>query len=211
MKEEEPLNSPLGLDRLVELASQDAMPPADRLEVLRAKVSRVRDLRAEVEDLSSRVTDANKEIQDLTFKQLPDMFEELGMRNMTLEATGNLPPYGAEKKPYFKANIAAEWPPEKRAAGLTFLEQRDAGDLIRLFITVELGRGEAETGKKIIVELQKLGVDYSVSKSVHWGTLTAWLREQVQKYKRDFTPGELDMIGAKVGTIVEVKPVKAER
>jgi hypothetical protein len=189
-----------------------ASPPAeagDRLDKLREKVARVRELRLLAADLTEQLTAANREIQELTFKELPDVFAEAQMLAFTLEASGNLPAYEAEVKPYYKANIAADWPPDQRDSAFKLLADLGADGLIRTVITVELGRGEAAVARRVMAGLDKAGVSYTSALSVPWNTLTAWLREQVTKRGREFSAGQLEAIGARVGTVVDVKARKS--
>lgn len=190
---------------LAALAAEEAAP-VDRLALVRIKVARVRDLRVELLDLDARQKAANKELDDLRFRELPDLFQEVGVARLGLDPEGNLPAYDAEMKDYFKANIVADWPPEQREAGFAVLEAHSAGDLVKTTITVELGRGEVDLAAGVCRTLDEMGVSYKRAQRVDWNTLTAWLREQVTKYRRQFSAAELDAIGGRVGKVVEAKP-----
>ncbi len=192
---------------LAALAAAEVTPP-DRLLLLRSKVARVRDLRAAVADMKERTTAANKELDDLAFRELPDLFQEVGVARLGLDPDGNLPAYDAELKDHFKANIVADWPPEQREAGFALLERRGAGDLVKTVITVELGRGEGDLAEGVCRTLDEMGVPYIKARAVSWNTLTSWLREQVKKYGKTFSAAELDAIGGRVGKVVEAKPRK---
>lgn len=181
--------------------------PQDKLDAIRAKLARVRDLRLSVLNWEKSIKEANKELQTLTFQELPEMFQTSGVRTLGLNASENLPAYDAEIKPFYRANIAADWNSERRDTAFTLLQQRDAGDLIKSQVTVEFDRGQLDDMHRVTSALEKLGVQYTAALSVHWGTLTSWLRERYE-HKKGLTPGELEMIGATVATIVEVKPRK---
>lgn len=196
-------------DLAAAMAEAPPIEAPDRLRRVRDKVALVRDLVAQVADLEARKTAANKQLQDLYFKELPDLFAEVGTDHLGLEAEGNLPAVDAKLKPYYKANIAADWPPEQRRAGFDFLREQKAADLIRTVVTVEFGRGEEEDAKNLTDMLKDFGYTYSVGEAVPWNTLTAWLREQTERMRRggkEFTPAQLDKIGGRVGKVVEVKP-----
>lgn len=191
---------------LLELAEKTEKSP-DKLDVIRTKLARVRDLRLSIIEWERQIKEANKELQTLTFQELPEMFQVSGVRTLGLDASGSLPPYDAEIKPYYKASISAEWEPERRNAAFALLHTRKAGDLIKSVVTVELDRGQLEMMHRVTSLLNAIGVNYTAALSVHWNTLTSWLKEQCTK-KVEFTPGELETIGATVATIVEVKPRK---
>jgi hypothetical protein len=184
-------------------------PPADQdqLKSLRDRVARVRELRFEVADLEQRLKDANAEIVALTRTELPDAFGEAGINHLGLDASGNLPAYEAKLKPYYKAVISAEWEPDRQATAFELLEERGATDLVRTTLTAELGRGERELAKVVKAAMVSAGVVPQEKLAVAWNTLTAWLREQIEKRGVEFSAGELEKIGAQVGRIVEVKEV----
>lgn len=190
---------------LAALAAEE-VAPQDRLVLLRTKVARVRDLRAAVADMEERTKAANKELDDLRFRELPDLFQEVGVARLGLDPDGNLPAYDAELKDHFKANIVADWPPEQREAGFAVLEAHGAEDLIKNTIVVELGRGENVTAEDICRFLGERGIPFTQGRAVSWNTLTSWLKEQVKKYNRTFSAAELDAIGGRVGKVVEAKP-----
>ena len=192
-------------DLLAVATESPPVTPLDRLEKVRDRLARVRDLRLLVAELTERVTAANKEIQELTFTELPDAYAELGLRTLNLQATGNLPAVNSEVKPYYKANIAADWAAEDRERGFKTLESLEAEHLIKSKITVELQRGDIKTARKIMAGFDKAKIPYVAALSVHHGTLTAWLCERYTKKLGDLTPGQLEAIGGRVATVVEVK------
>lgn len=183
----------------------------DRLSVLRARVARVRELKLLVADLEERTKTANKELIDLTRQELPDAFAEAGVRRLDLDASGNLPPYEATLKPFYKAVVSAEWEPERQAAAFRFLENRGAEDLVKTTITVELGRGERELARAAREALRAIGIVSEERLAVAWNTLTAWLKEAIERRGEEFSAGELETIGAQVGQMVEVKEAKRGR
>jgi hypothetical protein len=196
-------------DLLAAASESPPVTPADRLEKLNTKLARVRDLKLQVLDCTEKLTAANKELNELTFTELPDMFSAAGMRTHGLAAQGNLPRLDAELKPYYKANIAADWDAEARDRGFKTLESLGAMGLVKFTVTVEMARGEATKAKKVMAALDKLGVTYACALAVQWNTLTAWLKERYTKRLGDLTPGQLEAIGGKVATVVEVKVGKS--
>lgn len=192
---------------LAAFTAQDDSPP-DQLAAVRAAVARVRELRLLSDDLGEKLTACNKEIGDLTRTTLPDAFAEAGLRRLDLDASGNLPAYVAQLKPYYKAVISAEWSVERQNAAFDWLAERDAEDLVKTTITVELGMRERDAAKNIGNILRVAGVAYSEQLAVPWNSLTAWLKEQVEKHHAEFSAGDLERIGAQVGRVVEVQPVR---
>lgn len=183
------------------------VPEQDRLDRLTAMMRRVRELTLDAEEWERRRKAANAELNDLKFRQLPEMFMQAHATSHGLASEGNLPGFQGVLKPYHKAVISAEWPPERQEAGYAALRALGGEDLVRSTVTVEFGRGEDTDALKLCLYLQGEGYEFTRGQSVHWGTLTAWLREQHVKLRREFTREELEAIGATVGHVVEVKQV----
>lgn len=181
----------------------------DRLEAITTALRRVRELKLDLEDWERRRKDANIELNELVFRRLPDLFQAAHTTTLGLAPEGNLPGYMAALKPYYKANISAEWPPEQQAAGYATLRELNGADLVRNTVTVEFGRGEDEAATLLTYWLQEHGLLYTRGQAVPWNTLTAWIREQCTKFKREFTREQLEALGATVGHVVEVKPIKS--
>lgn len=183
-------------------SQRDAQPASDdTLERLRAAARTVRDLRRTAEDLTERLRETNAAVLDWEQRRLPDMFVEAGVDSVGLPAEGNLPAYDAALKPYYHANI----PVDQQDAAFAWLDKAGHGDMVRYVITVSLGKGEDATAKKVMAGLDKAGVSYETKRGVPWNTLTAFVREQVEKYK---TTPPLALLGATVGQIVQLKPRK---
>lgn len=189
----------------------DELPPEgreDELKKLRARLAHLRELRAEFGDLTARLMQITKEITEITTKELPDKFQELGVPLLGLEAHGNLPGLVATLKPFYRAGIAASWDHEQREAGFNVLRRLDAADLIKTTVTVELGRGKHKQLEGLLKYLyMNQDLPFSTAQSAHSGTLTAWLKGRC-KAGAEPSPGDLAAIGGQVGRVVEVKDAK---
>lgn len=184
----------------------DAPPPSeDKLEKVRNVLRRHRDKTMEKTDLETRLKQVNIEINELEFKTLPDVFNEVGVSNLGLQAEKNFPAYTAELTPHYRANISADWDDEKRAAAFAAIEKIGAGDLIRTAIVVDVPREDRKKAKAVVAALKKLKVQFSVELSTPWNTLTAWVKSRYEDGKK-LPP--LEVIGATVGECVKPKIVK---
>jgi hypothetical protein len=187
-------------------ASKNRAPPSnDKLEKVRTFLREARDIDKHILDLEAQVKEKKARKLLLTQKDLPDLFDEAGIDSLGLPAEGNLPAYDCELGPYYHANIGAEWPTEDREKAFAYLEKKGASDLIKSTYVVLLPRGKRALAIKVETALKKLGVEFSEKLDVPWNTLTAWLKEQVQKHK---TTPELDLLGATVGRVVKLKERK---
>jgi hypothetical protein len=188
------------------LVAQDTAPtPSDALGKIRDAARRLRDLEAEIVDLTERTTEKKAEVSQLKQKELVDLMNEAGVDNIGLPAEGNMPAYDAKAGAYYHANIGADWPPEKRDAAFAWLEEHGHGDLLKAVVTVAFGRRELEQARTLENTLRDMGLSPNLSMSVPWATLTAWLKEQVER--RHAQP-PLELLGATVGQIVKLTPRK---
>lgn len=180
----------------------------DKLQTARDLIAKARDLRLTIESRDEANKSDKTELKGIEQKSLPELFQELKIRNLGLEAVGNTPAYEARLKPYYHANIQAEWPDEDREKGFKYLEDTGNGDMIKTVITIELPRGERTTAIKVEKALDKLKVPYTSEKAVPWGTLTAWLKEMIEVHKE--TP-PLETIGATVTNVVSLTKIKEKK
>ena len=187
-------------DALAKIA-QPIKPKEDKLEALRLIVRAHRDLIKRIEEQEEQLKQSMKLKWEMESRQLPDLFEEAGVDRVGIPADGNHPAYDAVRSPYYHANI----PAEQKENAFNWLEREGHGDLIKTVVKVELGRGEREKAKEVETLLQELGVDYSRDLGVPWNTLTAWLKEQIEKHG-NIPP--LSLIGGTVATVVRLKERK---
>ncbi len=188
-------------------AAMRAAPAAstDKLDAIRDMARLLRDKEREVGDLNERLTEAKAAVLDLKHKKLVDLMHEAGVDKVGLPAEGNQPPYDATLSPYYHANIAANWEPTKRQAAFNWLEGEGHGDLVKTVITITLGRDQRDAAREIQAELEHRGFSVSAQLDVPWNTLTAFVREQVEKHG---TVPPLETLGATVGQVVKLKARK---
>ncbi len=181
-----------------------AAPPADRLAALRAGAERLRDQELAVANAEQALADAKAAYRRLAHEELPDLMDTAGVDHVGLPARGNLPACDAVCGPYYKANIAADWAPERREAAFTYLEGV-APDIVRVVVSVQFGKAEMAEALDLRDYLQGQGYPVAVKMDVPWASLTAWVREQIERHQAALP---LDLIGATVGRVVKIKPRK---
>lgn len=179
--------------------------PGDRLVELRKAARRAENLQRELVDLEERELDRKAELRRLMMEELPDLLDAAGVTSISVDAEGNQPAFSAELKPYYKASIAAEWDEARRDRAFRWLEDNGFGDLVKREFTVALDRDEEAAGRKLAKLLSENGFAYSVRRNVPWNTLTAFVRERIEKHSETLP---LDTLGATVGRIVNLKPLK---
>lgn len=182
-------------------------PSEDKLERARDGLRAMRDQERLVRDLEERLKEAAKALNEMRHRTLPDLFQEVGIDRLGVPAEGNLPAYDASLRPYYKANIEAGWPDNRRAEGFQVLEDKGHGEVIRTQIVVSLGKGERDRAAHLVEKLKEHGYDYDQKMAVPWTTLTALVRSEFEA-QRPFTTEQLEKIGAVVGQVVELKQRK---
>ena len=156
-------------------------------------------------DLEASLKEANVRIEAIKFRTLPDLMDEVGVSTIILDPEGNNPGVVAKAEPFYRASIAASWPPEKRADAFACLKEEGAEDLIKTEVVVSFPRGENESAEEFANRARAAGLSVVIKEDVPWATLTSWLKESVEKHNH--TP-DLERLGATVGRIVKLKPLK---
>jgi hypothetical protein len=189
-------------DLLKAIASKEDLTKSsvEALELVKNTARVVRDLTLEIKDIEAMLEEKKKKLTQITMKDLPDLFDQYSLRSIGLEAEGNLPAYDLTASPYYKAVL-----PKEDDAGLRWLEDNGHGDMIRRVYTVNLDKDSEEQAKALREYLERFDLAFEEKETVPWNTLTAFVKEQIEKRK---TTPPLDILGAIVGKVVKLKPRK---
>ena len=182
-----------------------AAPSDATLEKIRAQLRIARDKVKQLADLTETSKEVSKELNTLHHETLPDMFQEVGIDQLGLPTEGNNAGCDFQLKPFYRANIAADWAPERRQEAFDYLDEEGHGDLIKTTITVFLPRDERAKAKAIEKFLISKKVEYAIDLNIPWATLTAFVKEQIEKHDAILP---LDKLGAQVGNVVKMKERK---
>lgn len=180
-----------------------AAPSGDRLIELKTMAATVRDLQQEKANLEERLKETNKALDDYYYVKLPELMDAAGVPSITIEAEGNYPAFTATVRPYYKASISADWPPEQRKAAFDWLDANGHGSLIKTEVSVPFVREDRPKALALAAALRERGHTPVIEEAVHHATLTSWLKAQVED-NEPLPP--LDLIGGKIGR--ECKPKK---
>jgi hypothetical protein len=113
-----------------------------------------------------------------------------------------MPEMTLENKPFYKAVL-----PEDSDAGLRWLEKNGHGDLIKRVFTVKLPMNSKKQATSLRNFVQKLDLAYEEKETVPWTTLTAFVKEMIEKRKKAVP---LDILGGLIGRIVKIKQEKKD-
>jgi len=170
-------------------------------------------LDADIVELEHKLDEKKKARLEVAMHELPDYMKLIGQDKV------GLPDFNVDlvMEPYYHANIAADWPDDKRQAAFSYLEEIDAGDLIKTQVVFLFGRKELKRVKWLLAfistlkhYLKEVGGEPEdipeplITMGVPWNTLTAFVKEQITGGKKL----DLDKIGATVGSVVKIKPRK---
>jgi hypothetical protein len=186
------------------ILSHKESPRQDKLDQLREAAKKLRDHTLHAADLEDQLKKTKAEITKLTKVELPALFELAGVTSIGIEPEGNMPAYEARAKPYYHANIASDWEPQRREAAFTWLTDNGHGDMIKGVITVQFGLGDEPLMRRVEQGLIKAGVPYTKEQSVPWSTLTSFVKEQITRCN---TTPPLELLGATVGRVVKLENV----
>jgi len=185
-----------------EAASLETMPSEQGLSRLNRMGRRIVTLDMEIKELQKLMDSKNIELYNLRTRDMPDLMAELNTDRIGLAAENVDIVLGM----VYHANIAADWPEEKRDDAFAHLEEKGLGDIIKNTVTVVFGRNNYDNMNEWLEKVRGLNLSFepppvSIAKTVPWNTLTATVKEQVKKG----TVLDLEKLGATVGMIVTIK------
>lgn len=195
-----------------ELASEAAdvsgVASDEQLKSLSEKAAEYVALDAEKTALEAKLKKVNESLTEMKHKTLPDIMLGLDVDRHGLASAG----VDIVLEDYAKANISAEWEPEKQEIAFQHLEDLGVSDIIRTQVTFSFSKDQYAHAMTVVAMLNLMaekieefeGTEIpvpSVKKSVPWNTLTATLKELHKKG----VAVDLEKIGGTIGNIVKIK------
>ena len=123
-------------------------------------------------DLEEKLKTYKKALRELDEVELPDLMLQIGVKQIKL-VTG--------ETVTIKDMVAASISQANKAEAFQWLIDNNHGDLIKNEVKLKFSRGEEEAADKIVKELLAKGLDPKQVKSVHSGTLSAFVKEQLSE------------------------------
>lgn len=167
-------------------------------------LERMERLAAEVNDIDDRIAKNEARIKELKERRntivMGELIELMDETHVQMLQVGGRK-FKAEG--YYKAAIPVA---EQNHPGYTWLEEHDAGDLIKNTVTAEFPKGadeDARLAEDLIRKRFQMATVYR-KREVHWATLTAWLKELFLSRDPDKVMPPLDVIGGSVGRTVKI-------
>lgn len=124
-----------------------------------------------VDKMEAELSAMKKVLQEFKVSKIPNLMQELGLNELRLSSGTMI---------LLQRVISCRLKPDLKLEAFTWLEEHEFGSMIKHEVGVELGRGEGALAAKAVELLSGLGLKPSVSKDVHFQTLSAWARRQVE-------------------------------
>jgi hypothetical protein len=143
-----------------------------RLTRLAKMVNEMKVKTKDLEKLEKQVLTAKEKINKLSMNTIPDFFDEMGLSKIALTdgtAVEIIRKYVAHIKEENKAEVYKWLRKNKHAA------------LIKHDVTAKIKKGELKEYKSLVKDIKKLGISFTDKKSIHAGTLNAFVNEQMEE------------------------------
>lgn len=155
------------MDDLSEAESGNHSTASDSL------LKHISDMGEEMKSLEKRIAADTERLKEIQNTDLPEAMEAVGMKSFKLLD-------GSEViiKDIIAGNIPKE--PARAAAAYDWLNSNGFGDLIKVEVSTQFGKGEYEKASELAKAVeQQFGLKMQAKNSVHFMTLSAWAKEQV--------------------------------
>jgi hypothetical protein len=193
--------SDISVSRMME---EDAVPSnaAAFKSYIVGVVNEWRDEAAKIKDLEEEL-DRLKRNNDQREKTIIERFEDVGIDHMSFPARGNLPGLVVKIVNSYHASIPSSWEPDRQNHGFEVLEDKGLGSIIKNTVSAQFSRSAPEKAREAMKTLEQTGVSASLSQTVHARTLTASLKESIER-GIEWTEAEMNAIGAYVRRAVKL-------
>jgi len=140
-------------------------------------------LASKIKEHEAAIKTASEELKKISEYDLPNAMAEAGMKEFTLTDGSKI----SIKRVYAASVKVAD-----RPMAFEWMRERGHESLIKTEVNVPLGKGAHEVAEKIMAELREQFPDYSpqLEESVHWQTLRAFVKEQVEAEELAAQQGE---------------------
>lgn len=187
------------MDDVLAMAAADAAKeepaPEDKLERIKFFGEKQRKLVKQLADLENQVSLTKEALRRIVEQDLPEAMDEVNMTSFKLDDGTEI-----KVKPFYSASI----PEDRKDEAFEWMKDNDFDGMIKAEIKVSFGKGEFEIAQSFLQFIRgfnEKAIDPEYKESVHWQTLRAFVKEQIEGGK----PLPLDMFGVFVGRKAELK------
>jgi hypothetical protein len=176
-------------------AAKEEPVPEDKLERIRHFGAKQLSLTKALADLENNMTILKEQLRRVVEQDLPEAMDEVGMTKFVLDDGTTI-----TIKPFYAASI----PEERKDEAFGWLKEHDFDGMIKADVRVQFGKGEFEIAQSFVQFIRgfnEKAIDPEYKENVHWQTLRAFVKEQIEGGK----PLPLDMFGVFVGRKADLK------
>lgn len=157
----------------------------------------------EIEERELALLASKADLRAISEEHIPGLMMEIGVKALTLEDGTSVT---------VKNDVSASIPAERKEEAFKWLEDNGFGGLIKTEVLVVFGREELEKAVEFYNGLIEQGLQPELKRAVHWQTLNAFLREQIEKMPQNIEEQKpvvpLETFGARPITIAKLKSPK---
>ncbi len=176
-------------------AAAEPPPPEDMLKKIQFFGDKQKQLTKQIADLENQTTIAKEKLRRVQEQDLPEAMDAVGMTKFSMEDGTEI-----KVKPFYAASI----PEERKEEAFDWMKENNFDGMIKADVKVTFGKGEFEIAQAFVEFIRgfnQKAIDPEYKESVHWQTLRAFVKEQIEGGK----PLPLDMFGVFVGRKAELK------
>jgi hypothetical protein len=197
--------------RFAEVAEATRRAPTDLdLFAIAVSASQQQQLEADVATKEKELAELKASLAQVVEHDLPDAMAAVGMTDFTLdngyrvtvadEYYANIPSPDSDKPELL----------ERRFAAFAWLHIHHP-DLPKAQIVIEAGRGEQEKANRVMNGLDKAGIPYRTMETVHFQTLKAFVKEQMNMEHPNGEAFPEHLFGVCVKRVAKVKPATTKK
>lgn len=191
--QEKPVNDVLAMAAAD--AAKEEPAPEDKLEKIKFFGEKQRKLTKAIADAENHLSGLKENLRRVMEQDLPEAMDEVNMTKFVLDDGTTV-----TVKSFYSASI----PEDRKDEAFQWLKENDFDGLIKADVKVQFGKGEFEVAQSFLNFIRgfnEKAIDPEYKEQVHWQTLRAFVKEQIEGGK----PLPLDMFGVFVGRKAELK------
>lgn len=176
-------------------AAKEEPAPEDKLKKIQFFGEKQRNLVKEIAAAENTLNMLKEQLRRVQEQDLPEAMDAIGMTVFKLEDGTEI-----KVKPFYAASI----PEDRKDEAFQWLKDNEFDGMIKADVKVSFGKGEFEIAKSFVEFIRgfnEKAIDPEYKENVHWQTLRAFVKEQIEGGK----PLPLDMFGVFVGRKADLK------
>lgn len=188
------------MDDVLKMAAAEAeasaeQAPEDKLKKIAFFGERQRHLKKTIAELENNLTIVKEQLRKVVEQDLPEAMDEVGMTSFVMDDGSKI-----TVSTFYSASI----PEDRKDEAFEWLKENNFDGMIKADVKVQFGKGEFEIAQSFLQFIRgfnEKAIDPEYKESVHWQTLRAFVREQIE----GGAPLPLDMFGVFIGRKAELK------